>query len=653
MTASDEQELGEKKKLAPFDHEAALAQIPPEPGVYLMKDRAGTIVYVGKAKSLRARVRSYFTGADPRPFVPRLPRVLGAIDVMITGNEKEALILENTLIKRHQPRFNFMLRDDKEFLRLRIDTSEEWPWVRIVRREKKDGARYFGPYHSATAARRTLRVLNRHFMLRTCRDSVLNNRSRPCLQYQIKRCPAPCVLDVDRETYMENVHAAILFLEGKRSALVERLESRMMEASEQLDFEVAARLRDQMRAVEKVLERQRVVQTGDIDQDIYGIYREEDRICVQVLYVRGGRLQGGDAYPIRDVLSDDARVLSQLLMRHYAGGAFIPGEVLAPHAVEAQDALAEVLTEQRGRRVVVKEPKRGPKRDLVEAANRNAEQQFQQHFASVDASESTLEAIRDRLELERLPQRIECFDVSNLQGDAIVASMAVFVGGKPARSEYRKYKMRNVESQDDFGAMYEVVSRRFRRIAEGEIDEDVKLVSQEEPVPSLVVIDGGKGQLNAALQALEDLGVEGMFDIIALAKARTVETHALDPDVHHSPERIFFPGDREPLVLPQNTETIFVLQQIRDEAHRVAIGYHRKVRQKRTLRSRLDDVPGIGPRRKAALLRHFGSLSKIREASFDELVEVRGMTRPAAQHVIDHLRIEDEDARESVTGPAT
>lgn len=633
-----------------FDHDAALRGIPAEPGVYLMKDRRGEIVYVGKAKELKTRVRSYFSGSDTRPFVRLLPRMLGAIDVMITRNEKEALILENTLIKRHQPRFNLALRDDKEFLRLRIDPNEPWPWARIVRRERSDGARYFGPYHSASACREALRVLNRHFMLRTCTDSVLNNRSRPCLQYQIKRCPGPCVLPVDREAYLENVRAAMLFLDGKSQELVTQLEARMHAAAAALDFERAARLRDQVRAVSKLLERQQVSLEGEVDQDVFGLYREGERVCVQVLYIRSGRLQGGDAFHFEDALSDDARILSQLLMRHYSDGALVPPEVVVPIEVESAEALAEVLSDQRGARTRLVVPKRGGRRELVLSAIRNAQQQFGQHNRAVAASEAVLEAMMHRLGLGRLPRRIECFDISNLQGGAIVASMVVFVDGQPARSQYRTYKIRDLEGQDDFGAMFEVITRRYRSLAEGdEAEEEVlpgvpgsevparkRSTQTAMPVPDLVVIDGGKGQLNAALQAIDELGVGGAFDIISLAKART-SRDMLDPEVRHSPERVFFPGAREPLVLPQDTETIFLLQQVRDEAHRVAIGFHRKVRGKRSLRSRLDAVPGIGPRRKAALLKHFGSLERLKTATVDEIATVQGMTRLAAQRVHEFL----------------
>jgi len=626
-----------------FDSAQVIAGIPHLPGVYLMKDKRDRVVYVGKAKDLKARVRSYFSGADTRPFVAHLGELLSNIEVMLTENEKEAVILENTLIKEHRPRFNFMLRDDKEFLQLRIDPDGEWPRVQIVRRRRKDGAQYFGPYHSALACRETLRVLNRHFTLRTCRDSVLHNRDRPCLQYQIKRCPGPCVFDVDRAVYAENVKSAMLFLRGRQGELVEGLKAKMLAASEGLEFEYAALLRDQLRAVEKVLVRQEVVLESDVDQDAFGIHREGGRVTVQLLFIRGGRLLGGDTVHFKDQLGEDAEILSQLFMSHYGDGAFVPAELLCPVEVEAAETLAELLSEARGRRVKVVVPQRGPRRKLVESAQRNAEHQFTHHTAEAD-TDAILQGLRERLDLSRIPRRIECYDISNLQAGAIVASMVVFTDGKPTKSEYRTFKMRDLTSQDDFGALYEVITRRFRWLAEQDYEpgDAENPLAKKKPVstkvPDLVLIDGGKGQLSAALDALDDLGVSGQFDLRSIAKSRTLDAHHEgQKDVEHSPERLFRPGDAEPTVLPSNSDEMFLLQQLRDEAHRVAIGLHRKVRGKQSLRSKLDAIPGVGPKRKAALLKVLGTLDKIREATLEELLAVPGMNRAAAVRLLEAL----------------
>ena len=607
-----------------FDPQQALETIPHEPGCYLMKDTRGRVIYIGKAKDLHDRVRNYFQhSGDRRPFVARLPQVLGEIDTIITANEKEALILENTLIKDHQPRFNVRLKDDKNFLSIRIDTDAEWPRAEVVRQQEDDGATYYGPYSSAGAIRRTLNVINKHFQLRTCPDTVLNNRSRPCLQHQIGRCPAPCVLDVDREEYMSHLEGAMMFLEGRGDELIETIRQKMKEASDELEFELAARYRDQLEAIEKVLERQLAVNSTDVDQDAFGYHREGDRVTLQVVFLRDGRMEGARAFSYSDQQFPDEEVLSSFLNVYYSSGNHIPREVLLP--IELPDtqieAFEELLTEMADRRVYVKYPKRGKKKALVQTATKNAQHSFEAEHSKEERQRDLLQKLQSGLTLRNLPERIECYDISNLQGRQIVGSKVLFVDGEAEKSGYRHYKMREVDAQDDFASMREMLMRRFRKVAEG-----------EEDAPDLVVIDGGKGQLAQAQTALEDLGLHGI-DLIAMAKARNDEVGFDDPEVTSSPERVFKPNRKNPIILDQNSAEMYLLERLRDEAHRFAINFHRKRRRKETLSSSLDDIEGVGPKTKRDLLKHFGSLDAIKDASTDTLEEVDGVGPSTAETI--------------------
>jgi excinuclease ABC subunit C len=608
----------------PFDHEQALETIPHEPGCYLMKDTRGRVIYIGKAKDLNDRVRSYFQhSGDTRPFVARLPQVLGEIDTIITANEKEALILENTLIKDHKPRFNVRLKDDKNFLSIRIDTDAEWPRAEVVRQQEDDGATYYGPYSSAGAIRRTLNVINKHFQLRTCPDTVLNNRSRPCLQHQIGRCPAPCVKDIDREEYMSHLEGAMMFLEGRGDELVDTIRQKMQEASDNLEFELAARYRDQLEAIEKVLERQLAVNSTDVDQDAFGFYREGDRVTLQVVFLRDGRMEGARAFSYSDQEFPDEEVLSSFLNVYYSSGNHIPREVLLPIDLpDSQiEAFEELLTEMADRRVYVKHPKRGKKKALVQTATKNAEHSFEAEHSKEERQRDLLQKLQSGLRLRNLPERIECYDISNLQGRQIVGSKVLFVDGEAEKSGYRHYKMKEVDAQDDFASMREMLMRRFRKVAEG-----------EEDAPDLVVIDGGKGQLAQAQTALEDLGLHGI-DLIAIAKARNDEVGFEDPEVTSSPERVFKPNRKNPIILDQNSAEMYLLERLRDEAHRFAINFHRKRRRKETLSSSLDDIDGVGPKTKRELLKHFGSLDAIKDAQPEQLEDVEGVGPSTAETI--------------------
>jgi excinuclease ABC subunit C len=609
-----------------------LEALPTQPGVYLMKDRKGEIVYVGKAVNLRNRVRSYFTRTgDTRAFVGLLEGLLSDIETVLVSTEKEALLLESQLIKLHKPRFNVQLRDDKNFICLRLDARQDYPRLEVVRRIAKDGARYFGPFSSASSIRETLRIINRYFQLRTCTDHVLHNRSRPCLLHQIGRCPAPCVLEVPREEYHRNVREVEWFLEGKGQELLAGLRARMRSAAGALRFEEAARLRDQLVAIEKSLERQKVATTDFVDQDVLGLHREADRLLVYVLYVRQGRLSGGQAFPFSGQEFPEEELLSSFANLYYGEDAFLPEEVLLPLEVDGLEALEDALSERRGARVRVLVPKRGEKLELVRLAQKNAEQAFQERKRSRDETQGILGRLKERLNLSRLPRRMECFDISHFQGSAIVASQVAVTEGETDKSRYRRYRLKSVVSNDDFASMYEVLRRRLER------------GKKEGDLPDLIVIDGGKGQLASAVAAAKDAGVEGV-DLVGLAKSRDLEVKDRDAGSARSPERVFLVGRSNPVVLRQNSPELFMLTRMRDEAHRFAITFQQRLLRQRNFRSELEEVPGVGEARKKALLRHFGSLKRVREASLEELAAVEGVGRAVAERVHAFLHGDARDA---------
>lgn len=598
----------------PFDPQTDIERIPAEPGVYLMRDAEGVIIYVGKAANLRARVRQYFGAtSDTRFFVGLLDRVLDTLETIVTHTEKEALILENELIKRHQPRFNVNLKDDKAFLHLRIDDTVDWPRIDVVRRPKKDGARYYGPYHSASKIRQTLKLVERHFQLRTCDNLSFKNRARPCLQYQIKRCPAPCVLAVDRAQYQQQVAEVGLFLQGRHGELLTGLKQKMAAAAADMAYERAAIYRDQIKAIQGSLEPQQMVTGREVDRDVFGTYREGSALQIAVLMVRRGKMIGSREFGFELPGVPDADVLASLVNQFYARGNEIPDEVLLPHAVDGEAALLERLTELRGRRVLVKVPQRGTGKRLIEMAARNAEARFFQGRREEAVRDAGLARLKRTLQLENLPYRMECYDISLFQGANPVGSQVVFEGGVPKRSAYRHYKIRTVEGTDDFAMMREVLTRRLQRgLEEGDL-------------PHLIVIDGGKGQLGVASAVFADLGITGV-DLVGLAKSRVLEgVEDVDGGTVRSSERVFVPGRKNPVVLKPHTDELFLLTRLRDEAHRFAITFHRKLRQGRNFTNALDEITGVGPSRKRALLRTFGSVKKVREASEAEIAAVPGI----------------------------
>ena len=628
--------------------EHTLATTPRKPGCYLMKDRAGEIVYVGKAQDLRARLGQYFQSgtSDTRFFVGLLDRVLGSIDIIVAQNTKEALLLENELIKRHQPRFNVKLKDDKNFLNIRIGKEHAFARLQVVRKRKKDGADYFGPYHSATAIRATLKVINRHFQLRTCRDSDFARRTRPCLEHQIGRCPAPCVLPVAREEYQRHVDDVRLFLQGRADALSARLRAKMGAAAEALEFELAARYRDQLDAIERSLTPQKVVLNEALDIDAIGLYREGERVFVQVLRITNGVLIGSDSYPVKKTLLPDAEVIDGFLGAYYDGSHPVPELVLSPVELAESEVWAEILGESRGKKVEVRNPQRGDKMRLVELANENAKTSFMQSRKSADDAQQVLEGLRERLHLTKLPRRIECYDISNIQGTNPVASQVVAIDGHMTKGEYRTYKIKLGDTPNDFAMMLEVLTRRFKQVRDGAAP------------PDLILVDGGKGQLAMAEEALKLIGADGVggagvvagIELASLAKSRVldedghvargkVKPKPLSEDIDRSPERVFRPGQKNPIILKPNSNELFLLQRLRDEAHRFAITFHRKLRSKRTLKSALDGIEGIGPSKRKALLTTFGSVERIKALKATDLITVPGISPALAERILAALGV--------------
>jgi excinuclease ABC subunit C len=605
-----------------------LTNLPSRPGVYLMRDKASKVIYVGKAKDLRSRVRAYFNCPDERSQIQFLVRRVEDLETLVTSNDKEALILENNLIKQYKPRYNIRLKDDKSYLSIKVTTQHLWPRILATRKIVKDGNRYFGPFSSAVAARETIDIIEKHFQLRNCTDHNFRNRSRPCLQYQIKRCMAPCVLPVPEEAYREQVRQAMLFIDGKQQELIDELKQRMQAKSDALEFEAAARIRDQIQAVEKTLEKQRMVAHWGADQDIFGLYREGGFIEVQVLLVRQGKLTDNLSYSLEDLEFPDEEIVGSLLTQFYQGQRFIPDEILLPVALEDRDVRQEYLSERKGKGIEILWPQRGDRRHLVQMAEDNAKQSFSERHDQEKAREKMLRELQAQLRLKRYPQRVECFDISTIHGAHAVGSMVTFINGEPDKNLYRHFRIRTVDPSsggDDFGMMLEVLRRRFARGKE------------EADLPDLIVVDGGKGQLAMALTAMAEIGIEGV-EAVGLAKMR-VQAAARSREIERLEERVFLPGQSNAVILKRNSNALFLLQRVRDEAHRFAITHHRKLRSKQTLYSALDRIPGVGGVRKRALLRAFGSVKRIEEATLEELLKVPSMNEKIAQEILQTLSV--------------
>lgn len=583
-----------------------LAGVPNRPGVYLFKDSAGNVLYVGKARVLRDRVRSYFQSGRPMELHKReLVELIDDLDLVVTDTEMEALALENNLIKRHRPPYNVRLRDDKNHPYLKLTLAEDYPRLHVVRRPGEDGNAYGGPYIPASLARKTAALVHRLFGVRSCREKLDGRRARPCLQYQIKRCVAPCVADLQPlHLYREACQDARLFLEGRTDEIVRRLKGEMEAAAAAQRFEEAASLRDQVRTLERLETPQKITTTDLDERDLVAAHVEGARGALQVFSVRDGKVVARDGY-LLEGLTEPELVVSQALQQFYAApGRYVPREVLVPEEPPERELLESWLSARRGTLVHVRVPQRGEKVRLLDLVVRNARLAFELEWKQPRRqSQELLRSLRDVLDLETEPQRIECFDISNIQGADIVASMVCFVDGQPKKSEYRKFRVKTVAgAPDDFASMREVVGRRYRRLLE-----------EGRELPDLILIDGGKGQLGAALQALEELGLADQ-PLASLAKQE---------------ELLFLPERDEPIALPHSSPVLQLVQRVRDEAHRFAIGFHRQVRSRRTLTSELDDVPGIGPTKRRRLLSHFGSLRGVRGASEAELAVVVGKTSAA------------------------
>ena len=602
-----------------------VAALPVQSGVYLFKNAAGGVLYVGKAQSLRARVRSYFVrGGDGRFRVHLLVPQIADVEVVATANVKEALLLENQLIKKHKPRFNVRLRDDKNYLALRLDPAQEYPRFTETRRFLRDGAIYFGPYTASKSLHRTLSALQRIFPLRTCSDSVMKSyrrRGRPCLEHSVGRCAAPCCDLISDEAYSELVKGATLFMKGRSHDLLRQLRERMASAAAGERFEEAARLRDRVQAIERTVERQSMISTRFVDRDVLGLAREGARLEIQVLHVRQGKLLGGNAYSFGNVRVPDGDALDSFLTQFYDGDRDLPREVLLPVDVDGRAALEEVWRERAGRVVELLVPQRGERRQLLQMAERNAKLALLERTRREEDTEERLAGIAELLGLAELPRRIECYDISHLHGVLSVGSRVVFVDGKPYKNDYRRYKLRDTDPGDDYAGMREVLRRRLSRL-------------ETEPAPDLLMLDGGKGQLNAVRAVLADLSI-GDIALASLAKERDLE--AASPRVRRhggsKREKLFLPGVKDPLELKPESPATLLLQRVRDESHRFAIRYHRELRSKAGLRSILDELPGIGPVKRRALLRELGSLERIRNASAEELAAVRKISRADAEMI--------------------
>jgi excinuclease ABC subunit C len=594
-----------------------LAALEPAPGVYLMKDAQGRVIYVGKASSLRQRLRSYFSSHSSMDAKTReLVSQIADFEVIRTDTPTEALILENELIKRYRPRFNIMLRDDKTYPFIRI-TNESFPRVIATRRVVRDGSRYFGPYPSAGAVHRTLDLLKRLFPYRACDIEITGTASRACLYYHIGRCAGPCIGAVSQEEYRGIIDNVVLFLEGRAEAVVARLQAAMEEAAERLEFERAARIRDELRAIQHVLQQQKIVTGTDESFDVLAVAQSAGGdACVQIGFVRNGKLLGSEHYLMVGARIDDppGAILTSFVQQYYAQASTVPPELVLQHPLDDGETIESWLAARRDGPVRLSVPDDGFRWELVEMIAKSAVQNLEQHRVRWlnDEQRTTLalEELADALGMDRLPRRIECFDVSQLQGTNVVASMVVFEHGKPKKSDYRKFQIKTVEGQDDYAALLEAVLRRYRRALSAEQTE------AWQALPDLVLIDGGKGQLSAAREALVELGLD--LPIAALAKEH---------------EELYIPDQSEPIVLPRDSQALFLVQRVRDEAHRFAVTFHRARRTRSTIRSLLDEIPGIGPRRRRELLRRFGSVEGIRQASIEEIAAVPGINRALAERI--------------------
>ena len=594
-----------------------LSGAPNDPGVYLMKDAEGKVIYVGKAKNLKKRLASYFkeSGQKESKQIDLKTKVLvknvSSFDTIITRTEKEALILESNLIKRYRPKYNVILKDDKRYPSLRIDVKSQYPSLTIVRKIEKNGAQYFGPFSSSQAVRETLKIIHKTFKLRKCKTKNFQKRLRPCLNYQIGTCLAPCCLYVDKKIYNEIVKEVILFLKGRTPELIKKIKKQMTSAAKDQNYERAAVLRDKIFALEEMLEKQVVVTTDFKDRDVIAIADSPEILLIALLFVRGGYLLGKRCFSFNKTISTEAEMVSAFIRQYYEKTHFIPQEILVPIPLEDTCLLEDRLTTLNQKKVRMLYPERGEKAQLIKMAAHNAQNSLKDLTASIAAGMDISVRLQKRLRMDKMPERIECFDNSNISGTEPVAGMVVFENGKPNKSLYRKYKIKTVNKQDDYAYMAEILIRRYGK---GE---------KSRPYPDLLIVDGGKGHLNIALSIIQKFKLEKYFEIIGIAKK--------DVSKGETNDKIYQPGRANPVNFGREGDLLLFLQKIRDEAHRFAISFHRKRRNKKSVHSIFDTVPGIGKKRKEILLKHFGSIDRIRKATLEELVLLPGIDRNIAE----------------------
>jgi excinuclease ABC subunit C len=612
-----------------------LNNLPTKPGVYLHKDAAGNVLYVGKAINLRNRVRSYFHTHVDSIKTQRLRRLIADIEVITTESELEALLLEMTLIKQHKPQFNVRLKDDKRYPYIKVHWADAFPKVTVTRRMVRDGSRYFGPYTSAWAVQQTLDLLRKIFPYLTCDRIITGRDERACLYYDIKLCNAPCIGVVDQEQYRATIRQLMDFLDGKSDHIIRGIEGRMAQAASDLQFEKAADYRDQLKAIERITARQKVIGSSDTDQDVIAFARDEGDACVQIFFIRHGKLIGREYFMLDNTEGEsDHEVLQEFMTQFYDDAAYIPREVLLPSEVEEAHIIEEWLRRKRNTKVTIQVPRRGKKRELVEMAAENAHDTLatlrQQWAADRSKHVQAITELQDALKLPAPPARIECYDISHTQGTQTVGSMVVFVQGAPQKSDYRRFNVQTV-GNDDYGAMREVLTRRFQRYRDtlaGELHDPNKIKARSNRptawaiLPDLLLIDGGKGQLAVGQEVLRAFDLEGEIPIASLAKQE---------------EELFVPDRPISVMLPRRSEALYLVQRVRDEAHRFANEGHRKQRAKVGVASILDSIPGVGPRRRQVLLVRFGSLEALREASVEEIAAVPGIPLDVAEDIKAHL----------------
>ncbi len=616
-----------------FNIEEALKQLPDKPGVYIMKDKNGEIIYVGKAISLKKRVRQYFqSGKNNPPKVNAMVRHISEFEYIIVDNEIEALILEANLIKKHKPKYNILLRDDKQYPYIKVTINEEYPRVMKTRQIVKDGAKYFGPYPSVYAVNDAIEIIRNLYPLRTCNRNLEKDmgKSRPCLNYYIGRCLGPCQGNVDKSQYMDMVNEILLFLNGKEDKLVDIIDNKMKEAAKNLDFELAAKYRDQINSLNLLHEKQKIVSTTNIiDQDIIGMARGIEEVCMQIFFIRDGKILGREHFILEDTFEEDrSEILSSFIKQFYIGATYIPKEIIIEDEILDSDLISKWLSEKKGSKVNILTPKRGDKLELIDMVKKNAMDMLNKYgdkfLKKARENQKALEELQTIMGIDSELNRIEAFDISNISGVESVGSMVVFEKGEAKKSDYRRFRIRTVIGSDDYGSMEEILNRRFiRGLEERELMKENKIeVKGFSNFPDLIMMDGGKGQVNVAIRVLKDLNIN--IPVCGLVK-----------DDFHKTRGIIY-NNRE-ISLEEDTLGFRLIYRIQEEAHRFAISYHRSLRSKKMFKSELDDIKGIGEKRKVELLKHFQSIEKIKTASIEELVEVKGMNRLAAEELYSHF----------------